>query len=1561
MVSFGRSRRLKAVLVLSLLLSVVQRAHATPSWMFGGLVQTLNTGGSITLNSPSAMVVDPAGDVFVADTGNHQIVKVDEYGAASVLTISGLSPALVSPAGIAIDGLGNLYITDADVSNTRVVKVSSSGAGSVISTGAVVLASPKGVALDQAGDIFIADTGNNRIVEVTSAGSASILAISGLTSPATLNTPMGLAVDTAGNLYIADSVNNRVVKVASGGTAGTRVSTGELDPALNAPSGVAVDGIGNIYIASTGSNNIAEVDTSGTGTWLFFSSLYMETFSLSGPLGVALDVFGTVYVADSGAGAGHDRVLIVDRATYWPSDTSSLNGSAVGFGHVQLGASTGVTLTLPFVPGVSFSATTPFKVFTSGVQNHDFTVMTGDNTNCSSTSNYLGCTIEVQFLPTAPGLRHGAVVLYDSSNQPIITVPLYGFGDASLAVLAPNTGTVVSTGGVALNFPFQIALDGAGNIYDANDGGNVVKIPAGGGTASVVSPSGYTFGQEVDGVALDGAGNLYISDHLNNRIIVITPGGVASVLTISGLGTALGHPTGLAFDGAGNLYISDYSNGRVIEVSCLLVAGSTSRGVGTVIGTRGYTTTSLGITGVAVDSRGNIYIPDGYAADPSRVIKVTAAGAASLLTPTGITFSRPEGVTADGMGNLYVADGGNNRIVEITTAGVVSVLALNSLPTPTTLGSPFGITVDPFGNLYIPDSGNNRILFSNISGSALTFPSTATGASSAAKTASVTNLGNQPLVFSTAPSYTANFSSYSSDQNPCTSSTSLLAGTECDVAVVFTPQSVGSLSAGITLTDNALNVAGSTQLVAVSGTAFSGADATSTTVTVAPTSLANGQAASITATVADQPHGGTHPTGSVSFTDTLGTTTTTLSSASLSSGAATLSGVVLSGIGTHTLSANYAGVSGSFAASSGTVTVVLSKAAVTVSGPTKPVAVTFGQSGSVTITLTGPYSAIAAPTGTISYSIVNSSGTAVASGTPALTAGSTSSSATIPIPNTLASGSYTIHVTYGGDGNYGATFTATTIPLSVGQITPTIGWSPGTTAITYGATLGGILDASALNGTTAVPGTFTYTATLSGGAAAAVTSASVLGAGSYTLTATFTPTDTTTYKTASATATLTVNQASQTISFTPPASPVTYGVSPITLAASGGASGDAVTFSVTGPATLSGNTLTITGAGTVRLTASQAGNTDYTATTSVTATLTVNQASQTISFTPPASPVTYGVSPITLVASGGASGNAVTLSVTGPATLSGNTLTITGAGTVRVTASQAGNTNYTAATSVTQTVVITQASTSVSLVANANPVLVTNAVTFTSTVASGAGTPTGSVSFIDGTTLLGAVALSSGVASYTTSSLAAATHSITAVYSGSSNSVSVTSSALAEVVQDYTLSISGSPGSSGGNSQTVAPGGTATYTLALGPSNGATFPAPVTLSLSGLPPGATGSITPNTLPAGSSLTNVTLSIQLPQVTASLDKKQAPNRHIRPVFWGLLLLPFAGGVRRAGKRLGRVISVLMLVIAGLTAMTTLNGCGSSNGFFGQQQKTYVVTVIATSGTLSHSANLTLTVE
>jgi uncharacterized protein (TIGR03437 family) len=845
-------------------------------------------------------------------------------------------------------------------------------------------------------------------------------------------------VDVSGNLYIADSGNNRVVTVASGSTTGVVFSTGQLNPALSNPSSVAVDRVGNVYIADTGHNRIVDVDTAGDGN-ILLNSVFLQGTTLSGPRGVAIDNFGAVYVADT----GDSRALVVD-PSLGVGDSSSLNQTAVGFGHISLGSSTPTSFILSFSVGYPVDSLGTVNAFTSGTQNLDFQIVSGANTTCNGAPSVTYCTIEVSFLPTAPGLRNGALVLFDPDSNPVLTVPLYGFGDAPVAVLAPNTGTVISTGGVPLSFPFQIALDGAGNIYSANNGGNLVKIPAGGGSATVVSPSGYTFGNEVTGVAVDGAGNLFISDHLNSRIIVITPGGVASVLSIAGSAPVLGYPTALAFDAAGNLYISDYGNGRIVEVSSLYVSGSTSTGLGTVIGTGSYTTSSTGITGVAVDSQGNVYIPDGYAgSDPSRVIKVTAAGVASLVTPTGITFGRPEGVSVDGMGNIYVADGGNNRIVEITTAGVASVLAINGLPSPTTLGSPFGVTVDPFGNLYIPDSGNNRALFVNVSGAALTFPTTATGATSAAQTATVTNLGNQPLVFSTSPTYTANFSHNSGDENPCTSSTSLSPGTNCDVSVLFTPQSIGSLSAGITAINNSLNVSGSTEQVSVSGTGFSSVRSTTTTVTVSPVSSTYGQLLTFTATVSAEeptdvpyrPRGVSRPTGTVTFTD-LTTSTTLASNVSLTLGVATLSLSTL-GAGSHTIHAVYT-PTGNFSTSNGSVALTIDKAAtstsITLSGRTLTAAVTVIAPGAGT------------PTGSVQFLNGNSVlGTvSLSGGTAALTLAVTPSS-------------FTFTAAYSGDGNFNDSSSAAvnSPPASFVSLTSSVNPSALGQAVTFTAAVSG--------------------------------------------------------------------------------------------------------------------------------------------------------------------------------------------------------------------------------------------------------------------------------------------------------------------------------------------------------------------------------------------------------------------------------------------------------------------------------------------------------------------------
>lgn len=167
---------------------------------------------------------------------------------------------------------------------------------------------------------------------------------------------------------------------------------------------------------------------------------------------------------------------------------------------------------------------------------------------------------------------------------------------------------------------------------------------------------------------------------------------------------------------------------------------------------------------------------------------------------------------------------------------------------------------------------------------------------------------------------------------------------------------------------------------------------------------------------------------------------------------------------------------------------------------------------------------------------------------------------------------------------------------------------------------------------------------------------------------------------------LTINQAAQTLNF-PSISTKTFGDPIFTLNATGGASGNPVLYasSNNAVASISGNTVQINGAGTCVITASQAGNANYLAAVDVNQSLTVNQAAQTISFSPLSSKLITDL-PFTLNATGGASGNSVTYisSNAAVASITGNTVTINGAGITNITASQSGNINYQAAMDVTQ-------------------------------------------------------------------------------------------------------------------------------------------------------------------------------------------------------------------------------------------------------------------------------------
>ena len=309
-----------------------------------------------------------------------------------------------------------------------------------------------------------------------------------------------------------------------------------------------------------------------------------------------------------------------------------------------------------------------------------------------------------------------------------------------------------------------------------------------------------------------------------------------------------------------------------------------------------------------------------------------------------------------------------------------------------------------------------------------------------------------------------------------------------------------------------------------------------------------------------------------------------------------------------------------------------------------------------------------------------------------------------------------------------------------------------------------------------------------------------------------------------------------------------------------------------------------------------------------------------------------------------------------------------------VAANQAGNATYAAATQVTQSIEVNPAPSVIAVTSSASPVLAQNAVTLTATVSSSAGIPTGSVNFLDGATPLGLGTLSGGVATLTTSSLAVGTHTIGAVYSGSTNFAAATSSPLTEGVMDISLSNM----SSSGPSQTITPGGSSTYTLAIVPDGGTSFPVAVTLTLSGLPTTATASITPAvwalssnspwtwTLPPNTPLSgNSQLTIQMAQTQTQAHMKEAASGTSASrlaTFWlALLILPFAGSMRRAGKRLGRSVLLLLLLAASMAAMAGLSGCGSPDVNFTQQAESYPLTVTVSAGALSHSIPITLLLE
>jgi streptogramin lyase len=452
------------------------------------------------------------------------------------------------------------------------------------------------------------------------------------------------------------------------------------------------------------------------------------------------------------------------------------------------------------------------QVVTQGATGLDFTLGSG-STCTGSIAAGNSCTVNVSFTPLAPGLRMGAVELFDNGANLLATTLVSGIGQGPAIAFGPGTQTTAPASG--LNGPNGVAVDAAGYIFITDQYNHrVVKVtPTGTQTTVVTVPGSGANGPFWP--AVDGAGDVFIVDSGNHQVVEITPSGVQKAVPASGLSG----PNGVALDGAGDVFISDQINNRVVEV--------TPNGVQTTVPTTGLSVPA----GIALDGAGDVFIADN---SNNRVVEVTPSG---TQTTVASGLNGPAGVAVDAAGDVFIADYSNNRVVEVTPSGAQTTVASG-------LSGPYDVALDGAGNVFIADYLNNRVVKVNgLQAPSLSFATTNAGSTStdSPQIVTVQNVGNQPLTGSVALSLGTNFTQIASPD--CSGAFPLAPGATCNESLSFTPQSTGYFTGQAILNDTTLN--GSVaQTINLSGAAGQGGQAATVAI---PNVVGQTQAAATTA------------------------------------------------------------------------------------------------------------------------------------------------------------------------------------------------------------------------------------------------------------------------------------------------------------------------------------------------------------------------------------------------------------------------------------------------------------------------------------------------------------------------------------------------------------------------------------------------------------------------------------------------------------------------------------------------------------------------------------------
>jgi uncharacterized protein (TIGR03437 family) len=466
-----------------------------------GLTAYSGDGGSAQnalMNAAAGVVPAPGGLVYISDTNNQRIRRINSDGTIATVAGNGTpgfsgdgsaaSGAQVAyPSGLAADTGGNVYFSD--TANQRVRKIS----GGIISTvagngtsgyggdggaaGSAQLNSPAGLAVDSAGNLYIADYSNHAVRKVsggiiTTLAGTGVAGFSGDNGPARqaqLNGPSGVAVDTAGIVYIADSGNQVVRKIAPNGVMSTFAGTngnpgiaGDGGPAVNAqlalPSALTVDASGYVYITDASANRVRIVTPDGTIDTI--AGLGLPGYSgdngpatrarFNGLIAIALDSAGNIYLADR----VNNVIRLLQPVSTTPSTSAVVNAAS--------------NLARAIAPGESVT------IYGSGIGPSSLTTFVPDSRNFIPMQTG-GTKVFVSGVP--------APVLYSWANQVGIQVPYE-------VTAGPGAITIQYGAQASVQLPVTIAPSAPGLFtLDESGKGQAVAINEDGSLNTPASPA----------------------------------------------------------------------------------------------------------------------------------------------------------------------------------------------------------------------------------------------------------------------------------------------------------------------------------------------------------------------------------------------------------------------------------------------------------------------------------------------------------------------------------------------------------------------------------------------------------------------------------------------------------------------------------------------------------------------------------------------------------------------------------------------------------------------------------------------------------------------------------------------------------------------------------------------------------------------------------------------------------------------------------------------------------------------------------------------------------------